>query len=54
MKKKVLMSLGSLCVAASIGMYLVGADSSHLSELKDVFWVPLPLAVVSVLVALKS
>jgi len=54
MKKKLLFSLGGLCVLASVGMYVIGADSSHLSELKDFFWVPLPLAVVSVLAGFKS
>ena len=54
MSKKLLMSVGGLCVIASVGMYVVGNDSSHLSELKDFFWVPLPLAVASILAGLKS
>jgi hypothetical protein len=54
MKKKVLFSVGGLCVLASVAMYVIGDGSSHLSELKDFFWVPLPLAVVSVLGAFKS
>lgn len=36
--------LGLLCLAASIIMYFVGKNSSHLSELKDFWWMPLPLA----------
>lgn len=39
--KKLAGLLGVLCLAASAIMYLVGSDSSHLSELKDYFWVPL-------------
>ncbi len=54
MKKKILFSVGSLCVLASVGMYVIGDGSSHLSELKDFFWVPLPLGVVSILAGLKS
>ncbi|MBT5824563.1 hypothetical protein HOH67_05565 [Candidatus Peregrinibacteria bacterium] len=38
--------LFGLAVLASVVMFVVGADSSHLSELKDFFWVPLPLAAV--------
>jgi hypothetical protein len=44
MKKGVLITLGLLALIASAVMYFVGKDSSHLSELYDVFWIPLPLA----------
>jgi hypothetical protein len=44
-----LLALGLACFAASIGMYVVGSDSSHLSELADLFWIPLPLGVVALL-----
>jgi hypothetical protein len=51
-KKKLFLGIGGLCVIASIGMYVVGSDSSHLSELVDFFWVPLPLGVVAILAGL--
>ncbi len=38
--------LGGLALVASAGMYVVGSNSGHLSELEDFFWVPLPLAVI--------
>ena len=39
--------LGIICVGAAIAMYIIGNDSSNLSELKDFWWVPVPLALVS-------
>lgn len=44
-KKTVFGVIGILAVIASIVMYKVGKNSSHLSELKDFWWYPLPLAV---------
>jgi hypothetical protein len=32
-------------------MYMMGKNSSHLTELKDFWWYPLPLAVICFLVA---
>ena len=52
-KKTLFGTLGALALLASVAMYLIGKDSSHLSELADTFWVPLPLAVVLFLVAAK-
>lgn len=43
--------IGLLAVIASIVMYKVGGNSSHLSELKHFWWYPLPLAVLCFLVA---
>jgi len=37
--------VGGLALVASVGMYIIGSNSGHLSELEDFFWVPLPLAV---------
>jgi hypothetical protein len=55
MNKKTLFAiLGVLCIAASIGMYMVGKNSSHLSELKDFWWIPLPLGAICLLLANKS
>ena len=51
MNKKFLSVLGSLCIIASALMYFIGKDSSHLSELKDYWWIPLPLAVLCFLIA---
>jgi len=50
-KKTVFSVIGALAVVASIAMYMVGKDSSHLSELKDFWWVPLPLALICFIVA---
>jgi hypothetical protein len=51
--KKLFSILAALAVIASITMYLVGSSSAHLSELKDFFWVPLPLALLSFLASKK-
>ena len=53
-KKSVFGVLGVLALVASAIMYKVGSSSSHLSELKDFWWVPLPLGVICLLVAASS
>lgn len=50
-KKTVFMILGILALAVSAIMYVVGSNSSHLTELKDFWWVPLPLGVICLFVA---
>ena len=52
--KNLFFILSSLCFIAAGTMYYIGNDSSHLSELKDFFWVPIPLGIVSLLIALKK
>lgn len=52
-RKSVLYVLGLLCIIASIAMYMIGKSSSHLSELKDFWWIPLPLGAISLLLANK-
>jgi hypothetical protein len=54
MSKRVLSIIGLLAVVASIVMYMVGKDSSHLSELKDFWWAPLPIALICFLAASKK
>ena len=52
MNKKVIFGvIGVLALIASAAMYKIGRSSSHLSELKDFWWYPLPLAVICFLVA---
>ncbi len=46
--------LGIVCGTASIVMYQIGSNSSHLSELADYFYVPLPLAAVCLVVGVKK
>ena len=46
--------LGIICIGAAITMYIVGNDSSKLSELKDYWWVPVPLSLVSFGAAFKK
>lgn len=45
--------LGVICIAASIVMWKIGSESSHLSELKDYWYVPLPLAGVALIAGVK-
>lgn len=52
--KKVFSTIASLALLASVIMFLVGSNSSHLTELRDFFWVPLVLAVVSFMAANKK
>jgi hypothetical protein len=50
-KKTVFGIIGLLALVAAAVMYSVGKNSSHLSELKDFWWYPLPLAVICFIVA---
>lgn len=52
--KKLAPLLALLCFLASLIMYQVGSSSGHLRELKDMFWLPLPLGVIFALLALKN
>ena len=49
-RKSLFYMLGVLCIVASIAMYFIGKESSHLSELKDFWWMPLPLAALALIV----
>jgi hypothetical protein len=50
-KKKIFSVIGILAIIASLAMYMIGKNSSHLSELYDAWWYPLPLAVICFLLA---
>jgi hypothetical protein len=50
-KKTVFTILGAIALVASAVMYKVGRSSSHLSELKDFWWIPLPLGILCLLAA---
>ncbi len=52
--KKIAIILSVLCLIASLVMYKVGNSSSHLSELADFWWVPLPLAILALLMGLRK
>ncbi|WP_418637794.1 hypothetical protein [Winogradskyella sp.] len=52
--KKFAAVITTLSIAAAIIMYVVGSNSGHLSELKDFFWVPIPLAVLSLIIAFSK
>jgi hypothetical protein len=45
--------LAALCFLAAAAMYQVGSNSSHLSELKDLAWLPLPPGLLLLLLGLK-
>jgi len=53
-KKLVFNTIGSLAILASVIMFVVGTNNSHLTELVDFFWVPLPLAVICYAIARKE
>jgi len=46
--------LSIVCFISAIGMFYIGNNSSHLSELADVFWIPIPLGVIFLLLGLKK
>lgn len=49
-KKNILVIIGILAIVASIVMKVMGRNS-HLTELQDYWWYPLPLALICFLVA---
>ena len=49
--KKIAAIIAALAIISAIVMYMVGSSSGHLSELKDFFWVPLPLAAICLFIA---
>lgn len=53
MKSKILSVLATLSFASAGAMYTIGSNNSHLTELKDLFWVPIPLGIVLFLLAKK-
>jgi hypothetical protein len=53
-RKTIFGTIGILALIASIVMYVIGGKSSHLSELKDFWWMPLILAAVCLAVAGSS
>jgi hypothetical protein len=48
-KKTVLAVVAVLAIVAAVVMYRTGHRSSHLSELKNFWWMPLPLAALCLL-----
>ena len=52
--KVFLIILAVLCFGASIAMYIIGNDSSHLSELKDFWFIPLPLGTFALIGAFRK
>jgi uncharacterized membrane protein YiaA len=53
MNKKLFSIIGLLAVAASLAMYLIGSNSSHLTELKTYWLAPLPIALICFIAANK-
>ena len=50
MNRTVLLVIAVLALTASIGMKVMAKDS-HLTELADYWWIPLPLALICLIVA---
>ena len=50
-KKSLFYILGVLCIVASVAMYFIGKESANLSELKEFWWIPLPIGALALLLA---
>ncbi len=48
-KRTLFAALAVLSIIAAVAMYVIGGNSSHLTELRDFWWVPLPITLISVL-----
>ena len=53
-RKAFFLVVALLAVVAAIVMNVVGKNSSHMSELKDFWWYPLPLAALCILAAMAG
>lgn len=49
--KKLLTVLAILSFIAAGAMFIIGSTNGHLTELKDFFWVPLPLGLLLLIIA---
>lgn len=45
---------GIICLIAAIAMYIIGSNSSHLSELADFFYIPIPLGIISIMLGFRK
>lgn len=52
--RTVFLVVAVLALVASIAMYMLGTTSSHLTELKQFWWAPLPVAVIFLLLASRK
>jgi hypothetical protein len=48
MNKTFLIVIAALCFIGAGAMYVIGSSSSHLSELEDFWYVPIPLGIIAV------
>jgi hypothetical protein len=46
--------IAAICFIAAGIMYYVGNDSSHLSELADFFYIPIPLGIIALIVGYQK
>ena len=53
-KKAIFGTIGILAIIVSIAMYVIGGNSSHLTELREFWWAPLIVAVICLVVAGNS
>ena len=54
MNKTLLIVLAAICFIAAGVMYYIGNNSSHLSELADFFYVPIPLGIIALIGAVRK
>ena len=53
-KQNVWRMIGRLSFVASGAMYVIGSNNGHMTELKDLFFVPLPLGIIAFMMAGKD
>lgn len=54
MSKSFLLIIGFLALGAAWAMRIIGGRSSHLTELREYWWTPLPLALICFLAASRK
>ncbi|MFZ9386263.1 MAG: hypothetical protein ACO25B_00150 [Chitinophagaceae bacterium] len=54
MNKKILTTIGILALIAALAMKLMGNRSSRLTELLEFWWIPLPVALICLILAARK
>ncbi|MDA0208120.1 MAG: hypothetical protein O3B64_01795 [bacterium] len=54
MNKQIFTSLGVLALIVAGLMWIVGGNNPNLSELADLWWLPIPLGVILILIGMKK
>lgn len=53
-KNSIYISLGVVALIIAAAMYIIGGNNGHLTELRDTFWIPIPLGIILIALGFKE